>query len=68
MNCARNLDESIPSLAAGINDLIVTVETAVSQVAVTQVLPYLFGGIEFGRSSWQRQQRQIVCSTYNTAE
>jgi hypothetical protein len=58
MNCARDLGESVPSLAAGINDLIVTVETAVSQVAVTQ----------FRRSSWQRQQRQIVCSTYNTAE
>ena len=47
MDGAGDCGEGMPDVTTDINNLIVTLKASVSPMPVAQLLPYLFGGIEF---------------------
>ena len=42
------VDETVPGLASGLNDLVVTGENAIREICLAEVLPDVLDGIEFG--------------------
>ena len=54
------VDELVPGVACRIDDVFVTVEDAVRQVGLAQVLPDVFGRVRLRRSGRQEQRRDVV--------
>ncbi len=56
----RLIDDSVPSLAGGIEDILVGLEGAVGEVGLSQELPEVLDGVQFGRSRGKEEQGDVV--------
>ena len=59
-NSADLGEELAPGTLAGIEDGGVAVEDAVGEIGLAQILPDVFGRVEFGAGRRQRHQREAV--------
>ena len=60
MDAARFVDEGVPSGAAGIDDVFISVEDPAREKVLAQELPDVFLSVEFGTVGRQAQQRDGV--------
>jgi len=56
----RLIDEAVPGLAGGIDDLVVGFEDAVREVGLAQELPEVLDGVQLGRPGGQEEQRDVA--------
>jgi len=51
--------EEVPGVATGLDDVVVGFEDAVGELVLAQVLPDVFGRVEFGRIGRQADQGEV---------
>ncbi len=55
----RLVDQAVPSLAGGIENILVGLEDAVGEVGLPEVLPEVLDGVQLGRSGRQEKQGDV---------
>ena len=56
----RLIDDAVPSLAGGIEDILVGLEDAVGEVGLPEVLPEVFDRVQLGGAGWQEEQGDVL--------
>ena len=51
----RLIDQAVPSLAGGIEDIVVGLEDAVGEVGLPEVLPEVLDRVQLGGTRWQEE-------------